>query len=57
MSTRTRIKVAVMGAAANEAARIEALCKTLDARLEVSDQIANQARCPSTDTTCAEWRR
>lgn len=39
----TRIAFTVVGAAANETARIEALCKTLDASLLVSDQVANLA--------------
>ena len=42
VGTPTRIAFTVVGAAANEAARIEALCKTLDASPLVSEQIANQ---------------
>ena len=40
--TPTRIEFTVIGAAANEAARIEALCKTLDAQLLVSEALAKQ---------------
>ena len=40
--TRTRIEFTVIGAAANHAARIAALCKTLDARLLVSEPLARQ---------------
>ncbi|HEV3010459.1 MAG TPA: adenylate/guanylate cyclase domain-containing protein, partial [Burkholderiales bacterium] len=43
IGTPTRIEFTVVGAAANEAARIEALCKTLDTQLLVSDQVAHQA--------------
>lgn len=43
IGTATRIEFTVVGAAANEAARIESLCKTLDAQLLVSDQVARQA--------------
>jgi adenylate cyclase len=40
--TRIRITFTVVGAAANEADRIEALCKTLDASPLVSEQVASQ---------------
>jgi adenylate cyclase len=43
IGTPTRIEFTVVGTAANEAARIEALCKTLDAQLLVSDRVAKQA--------------
>jgi adenylate cyclase len=43
VGTPTRIAFTVVGSAANEAARIEALCKTLDASPLVSEQIANCA--------------
>ena len=42
VGTPTRITFTVVGAAANEAARIEALCKTLDASPVVSEQVASQ---------------
>jgi adenylate cyclase len=48
VGTPTRIQFTVVGAAANEASRIEALCKTLDTSLLVSAQVANHASC--------EWR-
>ena len=41
IGTPTRIAFTVVGAAANEAARIEALCKTLNASPVVSEQIAS----------------
>ena len=44
IGTRTRIEFTVIGAAANEAARIEALCKTLGAPLVVSDAVASHTR-------------
>jgi adenylate cyclase len=40
IGTPTRIEFTVIGAAANEAARIEALCKTLDVNLLISEQVA-----------------
>jgi adenylate cyclase len=48
VGTPTRIQFTVVGAAANEAARIEALCKTLDTSLLVSEHVAKHAPC--------EWR-
>jgi len=39
IGTPTRIEFTVIGAAANEAARIESLCKSLDTRLVVSEQV------------------
>ena len=42
VGTRSRITFTVVGAAANEAARIEALCETLDASPLVSEQVASQ---------------
>ena len=42
MGTPARIEFTVVGAAANEAARIEAMCKTLGPQLLVSDQVARQ---------------
>ncbi len=44
VGTRSRIEFTVIGAAANEAARIEALCKTLGAPLVVSAQVARHTR-------------
>jgi adenylate cyclase len=44
MGTRTRIEFTVVGAAANEAARIEALCKTLNTPLLVSEPVAARTR-------------
>lgn len=44
IGTRARIEFTVIGAAANEAARIEALCKTLGAPLVVSDAVARYTR-------------
>jgi adenylate cyclase len=44
MGTRRRIEFTVVGAAANEAARIEALCKTLDTPLLVSEPVAARTR-------------
>ena len=44
IGTRERIEFTVIGAAANEAARIEALCKTLGAPLVVSEQVARHTR-------------
>jgi adenylate cyclase len=46
IGTRSRIEFTVIGAAANEAARIEALCKTLGTPLVVSGQVARHARHP-----------
>ena len=46
VGTRSRIEFTVVGAAANEAARIQALCKSLEAPLLVSDQVANQVPGP-----------
>jgi adenylate cyclase len=40
IGTPSRIEFTVIGAAANEAARIEALCKPLNAALVVSEQVA-----------------
>ena len=40
IGTPTRIEFTVVGAAANEAARIESLCKTLDVNLLMSDRVA-----------------
>ncbi|HUQ24844.1 MAG TPA: adenylate/guanylate cyclase domain-containing protein [Burkholderiales bacterium] len=40
IGTPTRIEFTVIGAAANEAARIEALCKTLKVDLALSEQVA-----------------
>lgn len=40
IGTPTRIEFTVVGAAANEAARIEALCKVLDVDLLVSERVA-----------------
>lgn len=40
IGTPTRIEFTVIGAAANEAARIEGLCKTLHVDLAVSDNVA-----------------
>ena len=42
VGTPTRIAFTVVGPAANEAARIEALCKTLDASPLVSEQLADR---------------
>jgi adenylate cyclase len=42
IGTPTRIEFTVIGAAANEAARIEALCKTLEVDLLVSERVARQ---------------
>ena len=44
VGTRERIEFTVIGAAANEAARIEALCKTLGAPLVVSEAVARHTR-------------
>ena len=44
IGTRERIEFTVIGAAANEAARIEALCKTLGTPLVVSEQVARHTR-------------
>jgi adenylate cyclase len=49
VGTRSRIEFTVIGAAANEAARIEALCKTLGAPLVVSQAVARH--------TGHAWRR
>jgi adenylate cyclase len=40
IGTPTRIEFTVVGAAANEAARIEGLCKTLDVPLLLSEPVA-----------------
>ena len=40
IGTPTRIEFTVIGAAANEAARIEALCKVLEVDLLVSERVA-----------------
>jgi adenylate cyclase len=40
VGTPTRIEFTVVGAAANEAARIESLCKTLDVPLLISEPVA-----------------
>ena len=40
IGTRERLEFTVIGAAANEAARIEGLCKTLDATVLISDEFA-----------------
>ncbi len=40
VGTRSRITFTVIGPAANEAARIESMCKTLDASPVVSEQVA-----------------
>lgn len=42
IGTPTRIEFTVIGAAANEAARIEALCKALEVDLLVSERVAKQ---------------
>ena len=42
IGTPTRIEFTVVGAAANEAARIEGLCKVLEADLLVSERVARQ---------------
>jgi len=44
IGTPTRIEFTVIGAAANEAARIEALCKTLDVPLLLSAAVASHVR-------------
>ena len=44
IGTRTRIEFTVIGAAANEAARVEGLCKTLGTPLVVSEQVARHTR-------------
>jgi adenylate cyclase len=44
IGTRERIEFTVIGAAANEAARIEALCKSLGTPLVVSEQVAVHTR-------------
>ena len=44
IGTRNRIEFTVIGAAANEAARIEAACKTLDAPLVASAEVARHTR-------------
>ena len=47
IGTPTRIQFTVIGAAANEAARIESLCKTLKVNLLISEQVARHlARRP-----------
>jgi len=48
IGTPSRLEFTVIGAAANEAARIESLCKTLDAPLLVSGPVARHlAGCRS----------
>ena len=49
IGTPSRIEFTVIGAAANEAARIEALCKPLNAALVVSAEVARH--------TGHAWRR
>jgi adenylate cyclase len=44
IGTPERIEFTVVGAAANEAARIEAMCKTLGTPLVVSEQVARHTR-------------
>ena len=46
VGTPSRIEFTVIGAAANEAARIEALCKDLGAPLIVSEAVARYLSCP-----------
>jgi adenylate cyclase len=46
IGTPTRIEFTVIGAAANEAARIEGLCKTLNVELAVSEQVARHLSAP-----------
>jgi adenylate cyclase len=46
IGTPTRIEFTVIGAAANEAARIEALCKTLDVSLLISEHVARHLPGP-----------
>ena len=46
VGTPTRIEFTVIGAAANEAARIEALCKDLDAPLLLSETVAPHLSAP-----------
>jgi adenylate cyclase len=46
IGTPTRIEFTVVGAAANEAARIEALCKQLGADLLVSERVARELPGP-----------
>ncbi|MDP6804762.1 MAG: DUF427 domain-containing protein [Rhodospirillales bacterium] len=41
IGTRERLEFTVIGAAANEAARIEGLCKSLDATVLISDEFAS----------------
>jgi adenylate cyclase len=46
IGTPARIEFTVVGAAANEAARIEALCKTLEVDLLVSEDVARELPAP-----------
>jgi adenylate cyclase len=46
VGTPERIEFTVIGAAANEAARIEALSKELDTPLVVSEAVARHLSCP-----------
>ncbi|HEX9395464.1 MAG TPA: adenylate/guanylate cyclase domain-containing protein [Burkholderiales bacterium] len=46
IGTPTRIEFTVIGAAANEAARIESLCKTLQVNLLISERVARQLAGP-----------
>jgi len=46
IGTPTRIEFTVIGAAANEAARIEALCKVLEVDFLVSEQVARALQKP-----------
>ena len=61
IGTPTRIEFTVIGAAANEAARIEALCKTLKVDVAVSENVARHLRAAgcarSAATRCAASAR
>ncbi len=46
IGTPTRIEFTVIGAAANEAARIESLCKTLESNLLISERVARHLGDP-----------
>ena len=46
IGTPTRIEFTVIGAAANEAARIESLCKTLQVNLLISEHVARHLAVP-----------
>jgi adenylate cyclase len=46
IGTPTRIEFTVIGAAANEAARIESLCKTLESNLLISERVARHLGGP-----------